>query len=147
MVSGRTRETFMTPLRRLRMYPRKQLDIRWSDIARAALYCIFPGDIRARESELEGLFAPAFPVLTTLTVRSGFDLCLQALALPPGSEVLMSALTIPEMANIARHNGLVPIPLDLDRDTLAPGISTIEAAITDNTRAVVIAHLFGTRIP
>lgn len=129
------------------MYPRKQLDIRWSDIARAALYCIFPGDIRARESELEGLFAPAFPVLTTLTVRSGFDLCLQALALPPGSEILMSALTIPEMANIARHNGLVPIPLDLDRDTLAPGISTIEAAITDNTRAVVIAHLFGTRIP
>lgn len=129
------------------MYPRKQLDIRWSDIARAVLYCIFPGDIRARESELEELFASPLPVLTTLTVRSGFDLCLQALSFPRGSEILMSALTIPEMADIARHNGLVPIPLDLDRDTLAPAISTIEAAITDNTRALVIAHLFGTRIP
>ncbi len=82
------------------MYPRKQLDISWSDLACAAFYCAFPRSIRAKEAELEGMFAPAYPVLSAFTVRTGFDLCLGALAFPVGSEILMTALTIPEMVNI-----------------------------------------------
>jgi decaprenylphospho-beta-D-ribofuranose 2-oxidase len=60
---------------------------------------------------------------------------------------LMTALTIPEMVNIVKRHGLVPIPLDIESGTMAPEISTIEAAITERTRAIVIAHLFGTRVP
>jgi decaprenylphospho-beta-D-ribofuranose 2-oxidase len=129
------------------MYPRKQLDIRWPDLAHAALYCAFPKSIRATEAELEGMFASPFPVLSAFTVRTGFDLCLGALGLPAGSEILMSALTIKEMVNIAKHHGLVPVPLDIASGTLAPEIATIEDAITERTRAIVIAHLFGTRMP
>src|SRR5437016_9871187 len=80
-------------------------------------------------------------------VRTGFDLLLGALELPAGSEILMTALTIPEMVNIAKHHGLVPIPLDIESGTMAPQISTIESAITERTRAIVVAHLFGTRVP
>jgi decaprenylphospho-beta-D-ribofuranose 2-oxidase len=137
----------MTESLRFRMYPRKQLDIRWTDLAHAALYCAFPRSLRAKEAEVEGMFAPTFPVLSAFTVRTGFGLCLGALGLPAGSEILMSALTIKEMVNIAKHRGLVPIPLDIESGTLAPEISTIEAAITERTRAIVIAHLFGTRTP
>jgi len=129
------------------MFPRKQLDIGWADLAHAALYCSFPRSICAQEAELEGMFASPFPVLSAFTVRTGFDLCLGALGLPAGSEILMSALTIKEMVNIAKHHGLVPIPLDIESGTMAPEIATIEAAITERTRAIVIAHLFGTRMP
>jgi decaprenylphospho-beta-D-ribofuranose 2-oxidase len=83
----------------------------------------------------------------TYTVRTGFDLYLQALSLPRGSEILLTGLTIREMADIARHHGLVPIPLDLNPDTLAPDIAELEAAITSQTRAILVAHLFGGRVP
>jgi decaprenylphospho-beta-D-ribofuranose 2-oxidase len=137
----------MTESLRFRMYPRKQLDIGWSDLANAAIYCVFRRSIRAKEAELEGMFASPFPVISAFTVRTGFDMCLGALGLPSGGEILMSALTIKEMVNIAKHHGLVPIPLDIESGTLAPEIATIENAITDKTRAIVIAHLFGTRMP
>ncbi len=137
----------MTESLRFRMYPRKQLDIRWLDLLYAAFYCAFPRSIRAKEAELEGMFASPFPVLSAFTVRTGFDMCLGALGLPAGSEILMSALTIKEMVNIAKHHRLVPIPLDIEGETLAPEIATIEEAITERTRAIVIAHLFGTRTP
>ena len=93
------------------------------------------------------MFAPGYPVLSAFTVRTGFDLCLGALDLPAQSEILMTALTIPEMVNIAKHHGLVPIPLDIEGRTMAPAISTIESAITERTRAILVAHLFGTRMP
>src|SRR5437660_2547890 len=130
---------------RFRLYPRKQLDIRWPDLFRAAAYCAFPRSIRAKEAQLEATFASP-PVLSAFTVRTGFDLFIGALELPAGSEILMTALTIKEMANIVRHHGLVPIPLDISAATLAPDLATIENAITDKTRAIVIAHLYGTRV-
>src|SRR5438876_9412273 len=141
------RSSAMTLLPRLRMYPRKQLDIRWRDLACAAFHCVFRRSIRAKEAEVEGMFAPGYPVLSAFTARTGFDLLLGALEFPAGSEILMSALTIKEMVNIAKHHRLVPIPLDIEGGTLAPEIATIEEAITERTRAIVIAHLFGTRTP
>jgi len=93
------------------------------------------------------MFAPGYPVLSAFTVRTGFDLVLGALEFAAGSEILMTALTIPEMVSIVKHHGLVPIPLDIENGTMAPEISTIESAITGRTRAIVVAHLFGTRVP
>ena len=131
---------------RLLLYPRKQLDIRWRDLAAGMLRCVLPRRAGRSESELRRLFAPDLPLHVAYTVRSSFDLCLQALQFPAGSEIIMSALTIREMADIARKHGLVPIPLDLDAEALAPAISELEAAITPRTRALVIAHLFGARM-
>src|SRR5215467_11518215 len=132
--------------RRLLLYPRKQLDIRWPDLAAAMLGCLFPGDATKSESQICRTFAPNRPVLVTFAVRAGFDLFLKAQRWPAGSEILMSALTIREMADIARKHGLVPVPLDLNLAKLAPEVSAIEAAITPRTRAIVIAHLFGSRV-
>jgi FAD/FMN-containing dehydrogenase len=134
------------PRRKLLLYPRKQLDIRWRDLATGMLRCLFPRDSAKSEVDLCRLFAPGHPVLVTFAVRTGFDLFLKAQAFPPGSEIIMSALTIREMADIAHKHNLVPVPLDLDLDKLAPGVSDLEAAITPNTRAIVIAHLFGSRV-
>jgi dTDP-4-amino-4,6-dideoxygalactose transaminase len=43
--------------------------------------------------------------LITLSVRSALDLYLRAVALPRGSEVIVSAITHPDMAEILRHHG------------------------------------------
>jgi dTDP-4-amino-4,6-dideoxygalactose transaminase len=128
------------------LYPRKQLDIRWRDLAAAAVKCLVPGEAAKSEAQICRTFAPDRPVLVTFAVRAGFDLFLKAQGWPEGSEILMSALTIREMADIARKHRLVPVPLDLNLGTLAPEVSAMEAAITPKTRAIVIAHLFGSRV-
>jgi dTDP-4-amino-4,6-dideoxygalactose transaminase len=74
-------------------------------------------------------------------------LLLQALQLPAGSEVAISALTIPDMVRIVRDRGLTPVPVDLHPATLAPEPASLERAITASTRLIVVAHLFGTRAP
>jgi FAD/FMN-containing dehydrogenase len=132
--------------RKLQLFPRKQLDIGWRDLAAAAFRCVFPGDLAKTEAALCRAFTPDQPVLPTFGVRAGFDLFVKAQAWPEGSEVLMSALTIREMGEIARKYGLVPVPLDLNLEKLAPEVTTMEAAITPKTRALVMAHLFGTRV-
>jgi perosamine synthetase len=83
--------------------------------------------------------------LACLSLRSGFDLYLQALALPAGSEVLVTAFTIPDMVRILEHHGLVPVPIDLDLDTLAPTRASLESALTPLTQAILYAHRFGSR--
>jgi len=77
-----------------------------------------------------------------LSVRSGFDALLAALALPAGAEVLTSALTIRDMTRIIEAHGLVPVPVDLDMRRLAVRPEDLARAATPRTRAV---NGFGTR--
>ena len=58
-----------------------------------------------------------------LSVRSAWDLLLHVLAWPAGSEVIVSAITHPDMITILRAHGLVPVPVDVDLDTLAPSVT------------------------
>src|SRR5262249_41100870 len=58
-----------------------------------------------------------------------------------------SALNIPHMSAIIRHHGLVPVPADLDPHTLAPDLGALTRAITQRTRAVLIAQLYGSLTP
>jgi len=68
------------------------------------------------------------------------------LDLPRGSEVIVSAMTIDGILKIIAEHGLVAVPVDLQFETLAPSPEDVELAITDQTRLVLIAHLFGTQI-
>ena len=129
------------------MIPRQKLDIGWRDIGYGLRACCGRGDAGAAQVRVEALWSPSGNALALLSVRSGFDLALQQLALPRGSEVLVSAVTIRDMVTVLEHHGLVAVPLDLDADTCAVQAETLERAVTANTRAVVIAHLFGSRMP
>lgn len=99
------------------------------------------------ESQLLRLFGRQEHTLVTHSVRSAWDLLLQVLEFPPGSEVLLTAITIPHMVELIRFHGLVPKGLDVRSDTLGPSLSQLEAQITPRTRMVLIASLFGTRMP
>jgi dTDP-4-amino-4,6-dideoxygalactose transaminase len=91
-------------------------------------------------------WTPEPDALACLCVRSALDLVLTALALPRGSEVLVSAITIPDMPRVLEMHGLVPVPVDIDIPTLRPRMEAFERARSPRTRAVVVAHLFGGRI-
>ncbi|MBU6375536.1 MAG: DegT/DnrJ/EryC1/StrS family aminotransferase, partial [Bdellovibrionales bacterium] len=134
------------------MYPRKRLDISWSDLLFGVLFCCRAKPRSYLNRQIESLFsAPAADRLDSeatacLSIRSGFDLYLKVLNLKAGSEVLVSALTIPDMWRLLEHHGLIPVPIDVDPLTLAPKAESLERARSAKTRAVLVAHLFGTRI-
>lgn len=132
------------------MWSRKRFDIDYSDLVYglgAALTCP-PQKRQALQNELENWWSQESTgaAIACLSVRSGFDLLLQALQLPPGNEVAMSALTIPDMIRIVHHHGLIPVPIDLDPATMAPDPASLERAIGPRTRLILIAHLFGGRV-
>jgi perosamine synthetase len=86
------------------------------------------------------------PMISCLSVRSGFDLWLRVMNFPAGAEVVMSAVTLPDMARIVRYHELVPVPVDLLTNTMAPTAEAVAAALTPRSCAIVIAHLFGGRV-
>ncbi|MGB3640830.1 MAG: hypothetical protein WBA39_25125, partial [Rivularia sp. (in: cyanobacteria)] len=87
-----------------RSHPTIQLDVSFGD-----LYACLNSFFRSidRQQSLNGIksfFSTDKEVLVTLSVRTSLDLLLQALNLPPESEVLMSAVNIREMAEIIRSH-------------------------------------------
>lgn len=127
------------------IYARKRIDISWSDISTFLYNFIFqPQTLEQSEAALDELWSPK-QTLATYTVRSGFDLCLQALSFPPGSEIIISAVTVPDMARIIRMHNLVPVPVDIQEDGSVLA-EDVEALIGEKTKAILIAHLFGNRM-
>ena len=96
--------------------------------APCAIAC-FAGTRDARAEDLEDLWS-AGDAFACLSVRTGFDLWLQALQLPPGSEVLVSAITIRDMVRIIEAHDLVPVPVDLNPEDLSVDIDSLQRAIT-----------------
>lgn len=130
--------------RRRLLWPRKRLDIAWSDFCCGGLRCFWPGGDCSEH--IESSWTIDGHALVCLSVRTGFDLLLQALRLPKESEVLMSALNVPGMMRVVEENGLKPVPLDVDGDSLRPTIQAFRRAVTPQTRVLVTAHLFGARL-
>ena len=128
------------------MWPPKRPDLGAFDLAFAARACLVGPDAEEVEDRLEARWAPG-RTLATLSVRSAFDLFLAAADLRPGDEILFSGLTVGDMPRIARHHGLVPIPVDVELETVTPALPTLEAALTPRARVLVLANLFGGRGP
>ena len=96
------------------MWPRKQLDIGWTDLAFGLLQVVAAHARPAADAVVGDGWVPAEEAIVSLSVRTGWDLLLAALELPAGSEVITSAVTIPDMVRIIEHHGLVPVPTDVE---------------------------------
>jgi CDP-6-deoxy-D-xylo-4-hexulose-3-dehydrase len=64
-------------------------------------------------------------------------------ALRPGDEVITVAAGFPTTINPAIQNNLIPVFVDVQLDTYDIDCSQLEAALSDRTRAVMIAHTLG----
>ncbi len=64
-------------------------------------------------------------------------------ALKPGDEVITCATGFPTTVNPIITNGLIPVFIDAEIPTYNINASRIEGAITEKTKAIVIAHALG----
>lgn len=63
--------------------------------------------------------------------------------LQPGDEVITPAVGFPTTVNPIYQQGLVPVYVDVDVETLNPTVEMLEAAIGPRTKAIVAAHCLG----
>ncbi len=64
-------------------------------------------------------------------------------ALRAGDEVITAAAGFPTTVNPIIQNGLIPVFIDIDIPTYNIDASQIESAITDKTKAIMVAHTLG----
>jgi CDP-4-dehydro-6-deoxyglucose reductase, E1 len=104
--------------------------------------------------EFERQFARFFGVRSAALVNSGSSANLVAMScltspklgdrqLKPGDEVITVAAGFPTTVNPIIQNGLVPVFLDVTLPTFQADVSQLEAALSDRTRAIMIAHTLG----
>jgi dTDP-4-amino-4,6-dideoxygalactose transaminase len=125
------------------MVPRHKIDIAVADLLFALLACLRARSPARDERIVLDELGLASKGIVCLSVRSGFDLMLEALRAPKGSEFVVSAVTHLDIARILEWHGVVPVPVDLDTATLAPRRDLLERAVNSRTRGIVVAHLFG----
>ena len=74
---------------------------------------------------------------------SALHLSILCLDLEPGDEVITSAMTFCATVNAILHAGATPVLADIDPATLNIDPASIEAHITDRTRAIIPVHFAG----
>src|SRR5258708_20550207 len=97
----------------LTLQPRHRLDIRLRDFAYALLAGIWARNPERLGVQLEAAWSPAREALACRSVRSGFHLLLESLALPAGSEVLVSAVAHPDLVRLPAAGRPLSGPADL----------------------------------
>jgi perosamine synthetase len=70
-------------------------------------------------------------------------LCVRALNIGEGDEVIVPSFTFIAAANAIRYEGATPVFVDIDSANLNIDPAKIEAAITPRTRAIIAVHTFG----
>jgi len=71
------------------------------------------------------------------------ELAMQALSLPPGSEVILPSFTIISCVAAVLRAGCRPVLVDCEPDTWCLDIGELERKLTPNTRAVMPVHMYG----
>lgn len=74
---------------------------------------------------------------------AGLHLCVRALNISEGDEVIVPSFTFIAAANAIRYERATPVFADIDRDSLNLSPATIEQAITPRTRVILAVHTFG----
>jgi dTDP-4-amino-4,6-dideoxygalactose transaminase len=101
-------------------------------------------DIEAFEEEFANVLGSGYVrTCSTEYGRMALYFILRAMDFPPGSEIIVPALTfwvVPEMARVA---GLRPVFADIDPATFTLSPAAVERAITPQTRAILPTHLYG----
>jgi dTDP-4-amino-4,6-dideoxygalactose transaminase len=99
-----------------------------------------------RVAELErrlGAYLAAPAAVAVSSCTAALHLALRVLDLPPGSEVITTAMTFCATANAIVHAGHEPVFADCERATANIDLEDVRRKITARTRAIVPVHFAG----
>jgi dTDP-4-amino-4,6-dideoxygalactose transaminase len=74
---------------------------------------------------------------------AALHLCLRAMGVGPGDEVILPAMTYVATMSAVLHAGAAPVFVDVDADTGLMDPDAAAAALTPRTRALLPVHLYG----
>ena len=75
------------------------------------------------------------------------QLAMMGLNLPPGGEIIMPTFTYVAVVEVACLLGFRPVLVDVNPDDFNMDVAQLERAITDDTVAIAVVHLFGQCAP
>jgi perosamine synthetase len=74
---------------------------------------------------------------------AALEVAVEALALDPGSEIILPSFTIISCATAILRAGCVPVVVDCDPETWCMTADLVAARITPRTRAIMPVHIYG----
>ena len=120
----------------------------WPEIEREYLACLLDGGyiggppVTAFEQEWAA-YCGADHAVGLANGTDALELCLIALGIGPGDEVVVPANTFIATAAAVVRAGATPRFADVSEDTLLMTSHTLAEALTPRTRAVIVVHLYG----
>src|SRR5271155_5605100 len=85
----------------------------------------------------------AADVIAVSSGTSALHLCIRALGISDGDEVIVPSFAFVAVANAVRYERAIPVFVDVDSATLNLDPERLEAAITNRTKAIILVHTFG----
>ena len=81
--------------------------------------------------------------IPTNSGTAALHMCIAALGIEPGDEVIVPAFTFWATAAAVLHHNAIPIFVDIDPKTFCIDPAQIEAKISERTKAVIAVHIHG----
>jgi perosamine synthetase len=100
----------------------------------------------AKTLEFERQFASYVGAKHAIAVSSctaGLHLCLDAIGITAGDEVLVPTTTFTATAEVVAYFGATPVLVDIDAETMNVDVTDAESKITARTRAIIPVHFAG----
>ncbi len=82
-------------------------------------------------------------VVSCASGSAAVHVAIAGLDLEPGDEVITTSITDMGALTPILYQGAIPVFADVDPDTMNVTAATIEASLSERTRAIVVTHLFG----
>ena len=121
------------------------IDIKTKDIFNLIKNITLPSNIKNSQLKIQDILEKRFPkknVILLPSARLGFYLTLKKY-FKEGDEIIFSAMSFPLYIKIANELKLKVRLVDVDKENLNIDVRRLETSITNNTKGIVITHLFG----
>lgn len=112
-----------------------------ADVLRSGWITTGPKTTEFERKFCEYVGCPGAVALSSAT--AGMHLVLKTLNVGPGDEVITPSMTWVSTVNLIVLAGAAPVFADVDRDTLMVTRRSVEACLTDRTKAIIPVHFAG----
>jgi perosamine synthetase len=100
-------------------------------------------EVAAFEQEFAAALVDGRECVAVNSGTSGLHLGLLAAGIGPGDEVVVPSFTFAATANSVALTGATPVFADIERDSFCLDPASVEAVVTERTKAIMPVHLYG----